>query len=169
MNAPVIYQLSIERFRGIKALAWRPARGVNIVLGGGDVGKTTILEAIALLLSPTYPTTLADSDYNGRNIEAGFVIEAVFSLPSSSAINEQAKSYWPWDWNGKEVVVPTWGEHLGSDFHIMTVCPSRSHIPQKLARDFCFWILKENRSRYHAGSSIPQTLYAEFCRLVIRR
>ena len=42
-SAPTIYQLVIERFRGIKALSWRPARGVNVILGGGDVGKTTIL------------------------------------------------------------------------------------------------------------------------------
>src|SRR5262245_20922193 len=110
MNAPIIYQLHIERFRGIEALAWRPARGVNIILGGGDVGKTTVLDAIALLLSPTYPTTLSDSDYNGRDIEAGFVIEAVFSLPCSGAINQQTKSYWPWDWNGKDAVVPNMEE-----------------------------------------------------------
>ena len=110
MNTPVIYRLSITRFRGIKAVSWCPAQGVNIVLGGGDVGKTTILEAIALLLSPTYPTTLSDSDYNGRNIEAGFAIEAVFSLPWSSGINQQTKPSWPWDWTGKEAVVPSLDE-----------------------------------------------------------
>jgi putative ATP-dependent endonuclease of the OLD family len=40
---PVIYWLSNERFRGIKTLSWRPAKGVNAILGGGDIGKTTIL------------------------------------------------------------------------------------------------------------------------------
>jgi putative ATP-dependent endonuclease of the OLD family len=47
---PAIYWLSIKRFRGIKTLSWRPARGVNAILGGGDIGKTTILDAISLLL-----------------------------------------------------------------------------------------------------------------------
>jgi predicted ATP-dependent endonuclease of OLD family len=50
--APAICALTIARFRGITSLKWKPSRGVNVILGGGDVGKTTILEAIALLLSP---------------------------------------------------------------------------------------------------------------------
>ena len=47
--APAIYALTIERFRGITTLRWKPPRGVNTILGGGDVGKATSLEAIALL------------------------------------------------------------------------------------------------------------------------
>jgi putative ATP-dependent endonuclease of OLD family len=106
MSAPIIYHLAIERFRCITAFSWHPAKGVNLILGGGDVGKTTILDAVALLLSPTNPTTLADTDYHARNIEAGFVIEAILSLPPESGINQQTKASWPWDWNGSEAVVP---------------------------------------------------------------
>jgi putative ATP-dependent endonuclease of OLD family len=51
MSAPTIYRLDIQRVRGIKDLAWLPGKGVNVILGGGDVGKTTILDAIGLLLS----------------------------------------------------------------------------------------------------------------------
>ena len=50
---PTIYRLIIERFRGIETPSWYPAVGVNVILGGGDVGKTTVLDAIALLLGPT--------------------------------------------------------------------------------------------------------------------
>jgi putative ATP-dependent endonuclease of OLD family len=106
MNAPAIYRLSIERFRGIKALSWYPAKGVNVILGGGDVGKTTILDAVGLLLSPVNPTTLSDTDYHARNVENGFVIEAILSLPPVSGMNNLVKPSWPWDWNGKEAVVP---------------------------------------------------------------
>jgi putative ATP-dependent endonuclease of OLD family len=107
MSVPVVYHLAIERFRCIKKLSWHPAKGVNLILGGGDVGKTTILDAIGLLLSPTNPTTLADTDYHARNIEAGFVIEAILSLPPESGINHQTKASWPWDWNESEAVVPS--------------------------------------------------------------
>jgi putative ATP-dependent endonuclease of the OLD family len=107
MSAPVIYRLAIERFRCITTFSWHPAKGVNLILGGGDVGKTTILDAIGLLFSPTNPTTLADTDYHARNIEAGFVIEAILSLPPESGINQQTKASWPWDWNGSEAVVPS--------------------------------------------------------------
>jgi putative ATP-dependent endonuclease of OLD family len=107
MSAPIIYRLAIERFRCITRFFWHPAKGVNLILGGGDVGKTTILDAIGLLLSPSNPTTLADTDYHARNIDAGFVIEAIVSLPPESGINQQTKVSWPWDWNGCEAVVPT--------------------------------------------------------------
>lgn len=107
MTAPIIYRLSIERFRCIKRLSWQPAKGVNVILGGGDVGKTTILDAIGLLLSPTNPATLSDTDYHGRDIEGGFIIEAIVSLPSESGINQQTKPSWPWNWNGFDATVPS--------------------------------------------------------------
>ena len=107
MSVPTIYQLTIQNFRGIGSLTWRPGRGVNVILGGGDVGKTTILDAIALLLSPTYSTTLADTDYHARAVEMGFSIEAVMSLPPETGVNEQSKPLWPWYWNGTEVIVPS--------------------------------------------------------------
>jgi putative ATP-dependent endonuclease of the OLD family len=107
MSAPRIYHLRIDRFRGIKNLSWHPASGINVILGGGDVGKTTILEAIGFLLSPTNQTALADTDYHGRDIEAGFSIEAVVRLPPSSGISYQDKHSWPWHWNGIEAVVPS--------------------------------------------------------------
>jgi putative ATP-dependent endonuclease of the OLD family len=104
--APIIRRLTIERFRGVEALSWHPAKGVNLILGGGDVGKTTILDAIGLLLSPTNTSNLSDTDYHLRNIDAGFVIEAVLSLPPECGINGQFKASWPWEWNGKDAVVP---------------------------------------------------------------
>ena len=58
MSAPItskhrtLERLTIEKFRGIKSLMWDPAPGVDFVLGGDDAGKTTISDAIALLLKP---------------------------------------------------------------------------------------------------------------------
>jgi putative ATP-dependent endonuclease of OLD family len=106
-HAPVIRRLSIERFRSIKSLTWWPSKGVNFILGGGDVGKTTVLDAIALLLSPINPSVVPDTDYLGRVEKNGFVIEAVMSLPSDVAINQLLKPAWPWDWNGKEPILPS--------------------------------------------------------------
>lgn len=99
---PLIRRLTIERFRGIKDLVWHPKPGVNVILGGGDVGKTTVLDAIALLFNPTNTTVLSDADYWHREVENGFCIEAVMSLPDTCGINEQRKNAWPWEWDGKE-------------------------------------------------------------------
>jgi putative ATP-dependent endonuclease of the OLD family len=107
VTAPSILHLSIQRFRGIAALSWYPETGVNVILGGGDVGKTTILDAIGLLLSPTNPATLCDTDYFDRGIAHGFVIEAIVALPLESGINRQNRPAWPWEWNGKEALVPS--------------------------------------------------------------
>ncbi len=104
--APYIRLLSIRRFRGIENLLWRPGKGVNILLGGGDVGKTTILEAIALLLNPTNASTLSDADYWQRKYEDGFEIAAVMAIPLSCGIAEQRKSVWPWEWDGTTAKVP---------------------------------------------------------------
>jgi putative ATP-dependent endonuclease of OLD family len=76
-SVPAIRKLTIERFRGIENFECRPAEGVNVIVGGGDVGKTTVLDAIAMLLSPTNTTVLSDADYFDRSVEAGFRIEAV--------------------------------------------------------------------------------------------
>jgi len=104
--APKILRLTIQRFRGIKELTWYPGPGVNVILGGGDVGKSTILEAIALLFSPVNTSVLADTDYYQRDIGVEFVIEAVAELPASTRISDQTKHSWPWGWDGKEVFVP---------------------------------------------------------------
>src|ERR1035437_6622605 len=101
-----IYHLAIERFRGIQGLSWYPTKGVNVILGGGDVGKTTILDAVALLFSQTNATTLSDTDYYARDDKDGFSIEAIVSLPPMSGINCQTKPAWPWNWNGREAIVP---------------------------------------------------------------
>jgi putative ATP-dependent endonuclease of OLD family len=105
-DTPYIRLLTIKRFRGIKHLTWRPSKGVNVILGGGDVGKTTILEAIALLLNPTNATTLSDADYWQRQHEHGFEIAATMSLPLSTGIAEQRKAAWPWQWDGENSELP---------------------------------------------------------------
>lgn len=103
----MIRRLSITRFRGIGSLNWRPGPGVNLILGGGDVGKTTILDAIGLLLSPVNASALPDTDYFGRVIEDCFEIEAVMALPMDGAIADQVRPAWPWAWDGTAPVVPT--------------------------------------------------------------
>jgi putative ATP-dependent endonuclease of OLD family len=103
---PVIRRLTISRFRGIEQLVWYPSAGVNIILGGGDVGKSTVLDAIALLFNPTNTSIASDADYWRRKSEAGFSIEAVMSLPDHCGINQQVSSNWPWHWDGKEPQAP---------------------------------------------------------------
>lgn len=101
-----IFKLTIQRFRGIQSLTWLPAKGMNVILGGGDVGKTTVLEAIALLLSPSNSPVISEADYWARDSTQEFVIEAVMTLPDTTGIGSQNTFAWPWAWNGQDAIVP---------------------------------------------------------------
>lgn len=83
---PSIRFLRIERFRGIEKLEWRPAPGLNVIVGPGDNCKTTILEAIGALLSPAPNLTVSEFDYFGREIDKGFEIEAVLAVGDGSIL-----------------------------------------------------------------------------------
>lgn len=74
-----IRRLIIERFRGIRAFELRPGPR-TVLLGPNNTGKSTILEALDLVLHSgagqprPAPTEL---DYFGREVQPGFVVEVV--------------------------------------------------------------------------------------------
>lgn len=77
-----IRHVSITRFRGIKQLDWSPRPGVNAIVGAGDFGKSTVLDAIALTLSATRREVFYDTDFNCLDAATGFEIQVtVGSLP----------------------------------------------------------------------------------------
>ncbi|MGY3494393.1 hypothetical protein [Bradyrhizobium sp. USDA 4502] len=102
---PRIKSLAIRRFRGVEALDWRPSAGINVLLGGGDSGKSTVLHAIALLFSPTNAVQVLETDYFNRSTGEGFSIEAVVDIPPEVGIADFS-SLWPWEWNGSVAVLP---------------------------------------------------------------
>ena len=72
-----IRRLTLENFRSVERLEWTPAPGVNCLIGPADSGKTTLLDAIALLLAPYAMEVANELDYRDRDINRGFRIEAV--------------------------------------------------------------------------------------------
>src|SRR5260370_41932862 len=83
----VIRSLSVRRFRGLENFSWEPRPGINCLVGPGDAGKTTILEAIALLLYPRRPPLISEYDYSRRRLRDGFEIEAVIGGRSPTGPN----------------------------------------------------------------------------------
>ncbi|NOR69937.1 MAG: AAA family ATPase [Methylomarinum sp.] len=59
---PQIRHIHIKRFRVINELVWLPKSGLNCLIGAGDSGKSTVLDAIDLTLGArrSYPFTDAD-------------------------------------------------------------------------------------------------------------
>ncbi|MEP4926235.1 MAG: AAA family ATPase [Hyphomicrobiales bacterium] len=84
-----ILRLKISNFRGIHELEWRPSPGMNFVLGGGDTGKTTVLEAIDLLFSPSTSFAVSETDYWMRDITTSLTIDCVVRLGEDVDINTQ--------------------------------------------------------------------------------
>jgi putative ATP-dependent endonuclease of OLD family len=61
--------ISIENFRCIHRLTWFPGQGLNCLIGPGDSGKSSILDAIDLCLGAHRNTNLTDADFHGLDVE----------------------------------------------------------------------------------------------------
>lgn len=66
---PRIRAIEINNFRGIKALAWVPSPGINCLIGPGDSGKSTILDAIDLCLGARRNIQFTDADFYRLDVE----------------------------------------------------------------------------------------------------
>lgn len=82
---PKIYSLSISNFKGINEFEQTFSKKKFICLiGRGDSGKTTILDAINLVLSSNWNVTFSDNDFHNQNIEKPIEITAtLYDLPES--------------------------------------------------------------------------------------
>lgn len=65
----LIRVLEIENFRAIKQLRWLPGPGMNCLIGPGDSGKSTILDAIDLCLGARRSLTFTDADFHGIDFD----------------------------------------------------------------------------------------------------
>ena len=105
-----VKKLTISNFRGITSLSWKPNPKFNVIVGGGDNGKTTVLDALALLFSPSNAFVLSESDYWLNNTEQEFCIEAVVYLPDTELLSSQSKFNWPWEWDGNDALLIPYSE-----------------------------------------------------------
>jgi putative ATP-dependent endonuclease of OLD family len=58
-----VRQIEIKNFRGIASLTWDPSPGINCLIGPGDSGKSTVLDAIDLCLGARRAAQFSDSDF----------------------------------------------------------------------------------------------------------
>ncbi len=67
---PRIRKIEIEHFRGIQELTWYPAAGINCLIGPGDSGKSSILDAIDFCLGARRNIQFTDADFYRLDVEA---------------------------------------------------------------------------------------------------
>jgi putative ATP-dependent endonuclease of the OLD family len=64
-----IRQITIENFRSIKKLTWSSSAGINCLIGPGDSGKSSILDAIDFCLGARRNLQFTDTDFHKLNVE----------------------------------------------------------------------------------------------------
>ncbi len=67
--------VEIRNFRGIKALTWYPGPGINCLIGPGDSGKSSILDAIDFCLGARRSVQFTDADFHLLDVETPLAIE----------------------------------------------------------------------------------------------
>jgi len=81
---PLIRHIAIRNFRSIRSLDWSPTGGVNCLIGPGDSGKSTILDAIDLCLGARRAVPFGDADFHSLNVTDPISIQITLgALPSS--------------------------------------------------------------------------------------
>lgn len=82
---PKIHSISISNFRGINKFEQTFFQQNFICLiGRGDSGKTTILEAINLVLSSNWNIIFTDNDFHNQNIDEPIeIVATLYDLPES--------------------------------------------------------------------------------------
>jgi putative ATP-dependent endonuclease of OLD family len=66
--------VEISHFRGIKNLVWLPSSGVNCIIGPGDSGKSSILDAIDFCLGARRNIQFTDADFHQLDVETPITI-----------------------------------------------------------------------------------------------
>ena len=82
-----IREIRIRNFRSIEQLNWQPCASLVCMIGHGDVGKSTVLDAIELTLSPR-PTTITDTDFSSADTTKPIEIEVTVGELSEQALEE---------------------------------------------------------------------------------
>ncbi|MFZ5965540.1 ATP-dependent nuclease [Thalassococcus sp. BH17M4-6] len=65
----VIRKVDISHFRSIKSFEWYPSPGLNCLIGSGDAGKSTIIDAIDLCLGARRSVHVSDADFYELDVE----------------------------------------------------------------------------------------------------
>lgn len=86
----LIRRLEIRNFRSIKTLDWAPSAGINCLIGPGDSGKSTILDAVDLCLGARRNVSIADTDFYGLDVTEPILIAVTLGALSDELLSLEA-------------------------------------------------------------------------------
>lgn len=82
-----IRRLEIRNFRSIQFLDWVPSAGINCLIGSGDSGKSTILDAIDLCLGARRSAPFGDTDFYRLDVNEPIVINVTLGALPDTLLN----------------------------------------------------------------------------------
>ena len=71
-----IRKIEIENFRCIQQLSWTPSHGINCLIGPGDSGKSSLLDALDYCLGARRALQFNDADFYRLDVANPIVITA---------------------------------------------------------------------------------------------
>lgn len=86
----VIRKVEISHFRSIKSFEWYPSPGLNCLIGSGDAGKSTVLDAIDLCLGARRSVQITDADFYQLDVETPISITLTLGALSDALKNFEA-------------------------------------------------------------------------------
>jgi putative ATP-dependent endonuclease of OLD family len=89
-----IRKIEIQSFRGIKELVWLPSAGINCLIGPGDSGKSSILDAIDYCVGARRNIQCTDADFHGLDVEQPIRISITIGELDDALKNMDAYGLW---------------------------------------------------------------------------
>jgi hypothetical protein len=65
----VVRRIEIKNFRSIHSFDWRPTEGFNCIVGSGDAGKSSVLDAIDFCLCARRTLPISDADFYRLDVD----------------------------------------------------------------------------------------------------
>ena len=93
-----IRHIEIRNFRCIQELVWAPSAGINCLIGPGDSGKSSILDAIDYCMGARRALSFTDADFHCLDVSNPIVITATIgelddALKSLEAYGSYLRSF----------------------------------------------------------------------------
>ena len=95
----IIREISISNFRGIHSLKWWPNPGINCLIGPGDGGKSTVLDAIELTLGTRQNVNFTDADFHDCKVDEPIIIDATLGALPDELRNLEAYGHFLRGWD----------------------------------------------------------------------
>ncbi|MFK8036638.1 MAG: ATP-dependent endonuclease [Hyphomicrobiales bacterium] len=84
---PNIVYVDIKNFRTIHRLSWYPGHGTNCLIGAGDSGKTTVLDALDFCLGARRNISFSDYDFFNSDVSQSISITVALGALEASLLN----------------------------------------------------------------------------------